>query len=55
MTYQTRTLLVEAATAIHDEQGCSCDRRYLMSCPRLAAAILGLAASATSTAGRADP
>jgi hypothetical protein len=36
----TRDELVAAATEIHDREGCACDRRYLMSCTRLAAAVL---------------
>lgn len=39
----TREELIEAATKVHDDQGCGCDRRYLMSCPRLAAAVLEVA------------
>lgn len=36
----TREELIEVATGLHDEGGCSCDRRYLMSCPNMANAIL---------------
>lgn len=43
MTDLRRERIIAAATVIHDEQGCGCDRRYLMSCPRLAAAILSVA------------
>lgn len=50
MTDLTREQFIEAATKIHDGQGCACDRRYLMSCQRLTAAILGLAASSISGA-----
>lgn len=32
--------LVARAIDIHDALGCGCDRKYLRSCPRLAAAIL---------------
>ncbi|MEU4558394.1 hypothetical protein AB0F72_08390 [Actinoplanes sp. NPDC023936] len=39
----TRDQLLAAATVIHDEQGCTCDRKYLMSCWRMAVAIVGLA------------
>jgi hypothetical protein len=35
-----RADLLEKATKIHDSEGCGCDRKYLMSCPRFAAAIL---------------
>ena len=36
----TREELIAAATALHDKEGCSCDRKYLMSCPNMANAIL---------------
>lgn len=36
----TREQILAAATEIHDREGCRCDRKYLMSCSRLAAAIL---------------
>lgn len=36
----TREELIEVAAAAHDEAGCSCDRRYLMSCPKMTSAIL---------------
>lgn len=36
----TRQELIEVAASLHDEAGCSCDRRYLMSCPNMANAIL---------------
>jgi hypothetical protein len=36
----TREKLIEVAAGLHDEAGCSCDRRYLMSCPQMASAIL---------------
>ncbi len=39
----TREQLVFTATRLHDETGCICDRRYVLSCPKLAAAILSLA------------
>lgn len=48
MTDLTREQIIAQATAIHDEQRCGCDRRYLMSCQRLAAAILGLASPPTA-------
>jgi hypothetical protein len=38
----SRAELIAAATRIHDDQGCGCDPRYLMSCRRLANAILSL-------------
>jgi hypothetical protein len=38
---KTREELIEAATPVHDAE-CSCDRRYRMSCPVMAAAILSL-------------
>lgn len=41
----TREELIAEATRIHDEQGCGCDPKYLMSCPRLAQAILSLGRS----------
>ena len=37
-----RNKLLAEGIRIHDEQGCSCDRKYIMSCPNLAAAILSL-------------
>lgn len=48
----TRDQLVAAATAAHDEQGCGCDRRYLMSCPKFAAAILSLGKQAPAAEER---
>lgn len=36
----TREQLIAAATELHDREGCSCDRKYLMSCPRMASAVL---------------
>lgn len=36
----TREELIEVAAGLHDEDGCSCDPRYLMSCPNMANAIL---------------
>lgn len=36
----SREEIIAAATRIHDDEGCNCDRKYLMSCTRLAAAIL---------------
>lgn len=39
-TVTTREELIEVAAGLHDEGGCSCDRRYLMSCPNMANAIL---------------
>jgi hypothetical protein len=35
-----REEILNKAILIHDSQGCGCDRKYLMSCPNLAAAIL---------------
>lgn len=29
----TREELIEVAASLHDDTGCSCDPRYLMSCP----------------------
>lgn len=39
-----RAALIEAATEEHDRAGCRCDRKYLMSCVNLAAAILRVGA-----------
>ncbi len=54
MTFRvmTRDELIAAATELHDQEGCSCDRKYLMCCPKLANAILrsGAAARAANTA-----
>lgn len=36
----TRERLIEVGAGLHDETGCPCDRRYLMSCPGMASAIL---------------
>jgi len=36
----TREELTEVAAGLHDETGCSCDPRYLMSCPSMANAVL---------------
>jgi hypothetical protein len=36
----TREELIEAATHLHDETGCQCDPKYLMSCPNMANATL---------------
>lgn len=36
----TREELIEVAAGLYDEAGCSCDPRYLMSCPNMATAIL---------------
>jgi hypothetical protein len=36
----TREELIARSTHIHDDAGCGCDPKYLMSCPRMAAAIL---------------
>jgi hypothetical protein len=51
----TREALIAAATVLHDEEGCSCDRKYLMSCHRMANAILrsGPAATASEAAPEA--
>lgn len=35
-----RDIILEAALRKHDEDGCTCDRRYVMSCMRLAQAVL---------------
>lgn len=43
----TRQELINKATELHDADGCSCDRRYLMSCPRMANAILQAGKGAT--------
>lgn len=50
----TREELIAAATVLHDQEGCSCDRKYLMSCPQMANAILrsGPAARAFSVGDR---
>jgi len=37
--HPTREAIIAVATAVHDQE-CGCDPRYLMSCPRMAAAIL---------------
>jgi hypothetical protein len=39
---KSREELIRKATEIHDQKGCHCDRKYLMSCPNLANAILQL-------------
>lgn len=36
----TREELIAVATHLHDDTGCQCDPKYLMSCQRMAAAIL---------------
>jgi hypothetical protein len=36
----TREELIKVATHLHDETGCQCDPKYLMSCPNMASAIL---------------
>lgn len=36
----TRGEIIAAAIEIHDREGCGCDRKYLMSCSRMVAAIL---------------
>jgi hypothetical protein len=36
----TREELIAVATHLHDEAGCQCDPKYLMSCPTMASAIL---------------
>lgn len=38
----TREELIAAATKVHDREGCGCEPKYLMSCPRLVNAILRL-------------
>ncbi len=45
-----REKLIAAATKIHDRKGCSCDRRYIMSCPRMAAAVLKVPQTGTDNA-----
>jgi hypothetical protein len=42
MTPSTRSReeIIARARRVHDESGCSCDRRYIMSCPRMTAAVL---------------
>ncbi len=47
----TREEIIEAARRIHDREGCGCDRKYLMSCARMAAAILRARQSTTTEAG----
>ena len=42
----TREELIERATHIHDDEGCGCDPKYIMSCPNMAAAILRAGKSA---------
>lgn len=36
----TREELIAAATVLHDEECRSCDRKYRMSCPNMASAVL---------------
>ncbi len=36
----TRDEIVVIAKAIHDEHGCRCDQKYIMSCARMASAVL---------------
>lgn len=36
----TREELIAKATKIHNDEGCGCDPKYLMSCPKFATAIL---------------
>jgi hypothetical protein len=36
----TREELIKVAAGLHDEAGCGCDPRYLMSCPNMAGAVL---------------
>lgn len=53
----TREELIAAATVLHDEECRSCDRKYRMSCPNMAGAILraGAAARAATAAKAAAP
>lgn len=39
----TREEIIAAAIVIHDDTGCRCDRKYLMSCAHMVTAILSLA------------
>lgn len=50
----TREALIAAATELHDAEGCSCDRKYLMSCHRMANAILRSGPAATTAATMPD-
>lgn len=43
----TREALIAAATVLHDEECRSCDRKYRMSCPNMANAILRSGPAAT--------
>ncbi|HEY2075191.1 MAG TPA: hypothetical protein VGH53_02540 [Streptosporangiaceae bacterium] len=36
----TREELIAVAAHLHDESGCQCDPKYLMSCPGMANAVL---------------
>jgi hypothetical protein len=36
----TREEIVAEATRRHDATDCRCDRRYILSCPRMASAVL---------------
>jgi hypothetical protein len=36
----TREEIVAEATRRHNATGCRCDRRYIMSCPQMASAVL---------------
>lgn len=40
MTAPTREEVIAVATHLHDESGCGCDPKYLMSCPNMANAVL---------------
>jgi hypothetical protein len=40
MSDLTRGELIAVATHLHDESGCQCDPRYLMSCPVMANSVL---------------
>ena len=40
MDKPTREELIAVATHLHDESGCGCDPKYLMSCPNMANAVL---------------
>lgn len=40
MSAPSREEILAVATHLHDESGCGCDPKYLMSCPHMAAAVL---------------
>jgi len=47
----TREELMAEATKIHDDGGCRCDPKYLMSCARMAMAILEAGKAETGRMG----